>query len=322
MKAIRAAYTGEPDVMKLEELPTPAPGANELLVRVEAAGVNFIDIYHRTGMYKLPLPLSLGLEGAGIIETVGEGVRGFAPGDRVAWCAAPGSYATHVRVPAEKAVPVPSSVDARTAAAMLLQGLTAHYLCQSTYPLKPGDTCVVHAGAGGVGLLLTQMAKLAGARVIATVSTEEKAALSRGAGADEVVLYTRDDFVAAAKAATGGRGVQVVYDAVGQTTFDASLRALAPRGYMVLYGASSGAVPPLDPQRLAAGGSLFLTRPTLVHYTLTRDELLGRARQIIGWIEQGALKVRIGATFPLAEAAAAHAALASRAPTGKVLLLP
>ncbi|HKA91928.1 MAG TPA: quinone oxidoreductase [Haliangiales bacterium] len=322
MRAIRAAQTGDPEVMKVEELPTPAPGPGEVLVRVEAAGVNFIDIYQRSGAYKVPLPFAPGLEGAGIVEAVGEGVRDVAPGLRVAWCAAPGSYASHVRVPAEKAVPVPASIDGRIAAAAMLQGLTAHYLTHTTYPLRPGDTCVIHAGAGGVGLLLTQMAKAAGARVIATVSTEAKAELSRGAGADVVVLYTRDDFVAATHAATGGRGAQVVYDSVGQTTFDAGLRALAPRGVMVLYGQSSGPVPPFDPQRLAAGGSLFLTRPTLVHFTRTREELLGRSRDLFGWIEGRALSVRIGATFPLAEAAAAHRALASRATTGKVLLLP
>jgi NADPH2:quinone reductase len=322
MKAIRAAQTGEPEVMTLHELPTPAPGAHQLLVRVEAAGVNFIDIYHRTGAYKLPLPLALGLEGAGIIEAVGEAAHGFRVGERVAWSAAPGSYATHVLVAAEKAVPVPASIDGRTAAATMLQGMTAHYLVGSTYPLKAGETCIIHAGAGGVGLLLTQMAKRVGARVITTVSTEEKAALSRAAGADIVVRYTRDDFVAAAKEATGGRGVQVVYDSVGQTTFDAGLRALAPRGMFVLFGQSSGPVPPFELQRLAAGGSLYVTRPTLVNYTETREELMGRAGQLFQWIDAGKLAIRIGATFPLADAAAAHRALASRATTGKVLLLP
>ena len=322
MKAIRAAKTGGPEVMHLEELPTPRPGEGELLVRVEAAGVNFIDIYQRSGAYKLPLPLVLGAEGAGVVEAKGPNVGEFEVGDRVAWSGAPGSYATHVLVAADKAVAIPAAIDSRTAAAAMLQGITAHYLSRSTYHLQQGDTCVVHAAAGGVGLLLTQMAKIAGARVVGTVSTKDKAQLAKANGADVIVLYTHDDFVAAAKKATDGRGVQVVYDSVGQTTFDGSLRSLAPRGMLVLYGQSSGPVPPVDPQRLNAGGSLYLTRPTLAHYIATRGELLTRARELFVWIETGLVKVRIGATFPLAEAADAHRALAARETTGKVLLIP
>jgi len=320
MKAIRAAKTGDPEVMQLEELPTPKPGEGELLVRVEAAGVNFIDIYQRSGAYKVQLPLPLGQEGAGVVEARGPNVGEFEVGDRVAWCNVPGSYTTHALVPAEKAVAVPAAVDSRTAAAAMLQGLTAHYLSRSTYHIQRGDTCLVHAAAGGAGLLLTQMAKIAGARVVGTVSTKDKAVLAKANGVDVVAHY--DDFVAAAKKATEGRGVQVVYDSVGQTTFDDSLRSLATRGMMVLFGQSSGAVPPVDPQRLNAGGSLYLTRPTLAHYIATRGELLARARELFVWIETGLVKVRIGATFPLAKAADAHRALAARETTGKVLLIP
>jgi NADPH:quinone reductase len=316
MKAIRASLPGGPEVLRLEELETPRPGAGELLVRVEAAGVNFIDVYHRSGQYPMPPPIKVGREGAGVVEAAGDGTD-VAVGSRVAWCDASGSYATHVVVPAARAVPVPAGVDARTAAAAMLQGMTAHYLARATFALGDGDVCVVHAGAGGVGLLLTQIAKRAGARVITTVSTEEKAALSRAAGADEAVGY--EAFVDAAKRYGGAR---VVYDSVGKTTFDASLQALRPRGLLVLFGQSSGAVPAFDLQRLNSGGSLFITRPTLVHYTMTRDELLGRAGDILGMIASGALSIRIGATYPLAEAAAAHRALEGRATTGKVLLIP
>jgi NADPH:quinone reductase len=322
MKAIRAAQTGGPEVMHLEELPTPKPAEGELLVRVEAAGVNFIDINQRSGVYKVQLPFAVGLEGAGVVEAKGPNVGEFEVGDRVAWCGVPGSYATHAIVPAEKAVAVPAAIDSRTAAAAMLQGLTAHYLTRSTYHLQQGDACLVHAAAGGVGLLLTQMAKIAGARVVGTVSTKEKAELAKANGVDVIVLYTQDDFVLAAKKATEGRGVQVVYDSVGQTTFDDSMRSLAPRGMLVLFGQSSGPVPPVDPQRLHLGGSLFLTRPTLVHYTATRGELLTRARELFVWIETGLVKVRIGAAFPLVEAGDAHRALAARETTGKVLLIP
>lgn len=322
MKAIRIHQFGGPEVMRLEEAPTPEAAAGHLLVRVEAAGVNYIDTYQRSGQYKVPLPYTLGLEGAGIVEAVGPGVEGFERGARVAWAQALGSYATHVLVPAHKAVPVPPTLSAPDAAAAMLQGMTAHYLARSTYPLKKGDTCLIHAGAGGVGLLLTQMARAAGARVFTTVSTEEKAELSREAGADETILYTREDFAAAARRLTGGRGVQVVYDSVGRDTFERSLDCLAPRGMLVLFGQSSGAVAPLDPQVLSARGSLFLTRPTLGHYTLTREELLARATDVFSWIGSGALRLHIGATFTLAEAARAHQDLQGRRTTGKVLLIP
>jgi NADPH:quinone reductase len=322
MKAIRIHEYGGPDAMRVEDLPTPAAGPGQLLVRVAASGVNYIDVYQRSGQYKVPLPYAPGLEGAGEVEGAGPGVTGFTPGQRVAWTNVPGSYATHALVPAEKAVPVPEGVDTRVAAAVMLQGMTAHYLAQATWPLKPGHTCLVHAGAGGVGLLLTQMAKRAGARVLTTVSTDEKARLSRQAGADEVILYTREDFVEAVRRLTNGQGLQVVYDSVGRDTFEKGLGCLMPRGMMVLFGQSSGAVAPIDPQVLSARGSLFLTRPTLGHYTLTREELLGRAGDCFSGIASGALKVRIGAEFPLAEAARAHTELEGRRTTGKVLLIP
>jgi NADPH2:quinone reductase len=322
MRAIRVHQYGGPEAMGLEELPTPTPGAGQALVRIEAAGVNFIDIYQCTGLYKGALPLPLGLEAAGVVEAVGAGVTGVKAGDRVAWTSVPGSYATHTLVPADRLVPLPAGVDARTGAAAMLQGMTAHYLSHSTYPLKPGDTCLVHAAAGGVGLLLCQMAKRAGARVIGTVSTEEKARLAREAGAAEVILYTRQDFEAEVKRVTGGKGVQVVYDSVAKDTFDKGLNCLAPRGYMVLYGQSSGPIGPVDPQILNAKGSLFLTRPSLQHHILTREELLERAGEVLGWIQKGQLKLRIGATFPLADAAEAHRQLEGRRTTGKVLLIP
>jgi NADPH2:quinone reductase len=322
MKVIRVHEYGGPAAMRLEDLPTPAPRPGEVLVRVEASGVNYLDTYQRSGQYKVPLPYALGQEGAGVIEAVGTGVAGLAAGSRVAWTNVPGSYATHTLVPAEKAVPVPDGVEARMAGAVMLQGMTAHYLAHSTYRLKEGDSCLVHAGAGGVGLLLTQMARAAGARVITTVSTEDKARLSREAGADEVVLYTRQDFAEAVRALTDGKGLAVVYDSVGKDTFDKSLACLAPRGLLVLYGQSSGAVTPIDPQVLSARGSLFLTRPTLGHYLLTREELLSRAADCFSWMASGRLKVRIGAEFPLAEAARAHEALEGRRTTGKVLLVP
>ena len=322
MRAIRVQQFGGPEAMELEELPTPKPGDGQALVRIEAAGVNFIDVYQRTGLYKNPLPYGLGLEGAGVVEAVGGGVTTVRVGDRVAWTGIPGSYATHNVVPADKLVTLPAGVDARAGASAMLQGMTAHYLAHSTYPLKAGDTCLVHAAAGGVGLLLCQMAKRAGARVIGTVSTEEKAKLAREAGADEVILYTRQDFEAEVKRLTGGKGVQVVYDSVGKDTFEKGFNCLAMRGCMVLYGASSGPVAPLDPQVLNAKGSLFLTRPSLFHYTATREELVKRAGDVLGWIQKGELKLRIGATFPLAEAAKAHQDLEGRRTTGKVLLIP
>jgi NADPH2:quinone reductase len=291
------------------------------LVRVQAAGLNFIDIYHRTGLYPLPLPLAIGLEGAGTIEKIGNNVSDLKVGERVAWASVPGSYATHVVAPADRLVPVPDAVATEVAAALLLQGMTAHYLMKTVFPLRAGHTALVHAVAGGVGLLLTQMAKHAGAQVIGTVSTEAKAALAKDAGADHVINYQVNDFAAEAKRLTGGRGVNVVYDSVGKTTFDGSLDALAPRGYLALFGQSSGVVPSLDPARLAKG-SYFLTRPSLPHYTATREELLSRARDLFDMVGAGQLRVRIDRTFPLAQAADAHRALTGRTTTGKVLLIP
>src|SRR5262245_38165608 len=322
MRAIRVHEYGGPEAMRLEELPMPKPVDGQALVRVEAAGVNFIDVYQRSGLYKNPLPFSLGLEGGGVVEAVGHGVTTVRPGDQVAWTGVPGSYATHNVVPADRLVVLPTGVDARSGAAAMLQGMTAHYLAHSTYPLKPDDACLVHAAAGGVGLLLCQMARRAGARVIGTVSTEEKAKLAREAGAHDVILYTRQDFEAEVKRLTSGKGLQVVYDSVGHDTFEKGLNCLAPRGYMVLYGASSGPVGQLDPQVLNAKGSLFLTRPSLFHHMATREELVRRAGDVLGWIQRGELKIRIGATFPLAEAAQAHRDLEGRRTTGKVLLIP
>jgi NADPH:quinone reductase len=322
MRVIRVHEFGGPEVMRLEEAEPPEPGPGQAHVRVEAAGVNFIDIYHRTGLYPNALPFALGQEAAGTVEAVGPGAGEVRVGDRVAWKDQFGSYATHAVVPVEKLVPVPEGVEASDAAAAMLQGMTAHYLSHSTYPLKEGETCLIHAAAGGVGLLLCQMAKLRGARVIGTTSSEEKADLAREAGADEVILYSREDFAAAARRLTGGEGVDVVYDGVGKETFDKSLDALRMRGSMVLFGQASGPVPPLDPQVLNAKGSLFLTRPLLGHYTRTRDELLWRARDVFGWIAEGKLNIRVGQTYPLAEAAQAHRDLAGRKTTGKTLLLP
>jgi NADPH2:quinone reductase len=322
MRAIRVHQFGGPEAMKLEELPTPQPGPGQALVRIEAAGVNFIDVYQRTGAYKNPLPYSLGLEGAGVVEAVGAGVTTVRTGDRAAWTGVPGSYATHNVVPADRLVALPAGVDARAGASAMLQGMTAHYLAHSTYPLKSGDACLIHAAAGGVGLLLCQMARRAGARVIGTVSTEEKAKLAREAGAQDVILYTGQDFEAEVKRLTGGKGLQVVYDSVGRDTFEKGFNCLASRGYMVLYGAWRGPVAPLDPQVVNAKGSLFLTRPSLFHYIATRDDLVRRAGDVLGWIQKGELKLRIGATFPLAEAAQAHRDLEGRRTTGKVLLIP
>lgn len=322
MKAIRVTRFGGPEMLGLEEVPVPAPGPGQALVKVEAAGLNYIDVYHRTGLYPNPLPFTPGLEGAGTVAALGPDAGGFRPGDRVAWASALGSYAEQVLVPAAQLVLVPSGVELRTAAALMLQGMTAHYLCEATYPLKPGDTCLIHAAAGGVGLLLVQMAKQRGARVFGTVSTDEKAALARGAGADEVILYTKQDFLAEVKRLTGGRGVQVVYDSVGQATFDKSLDCLVPRGMLALFGQSSGPVPPFSPGILASKGSLFLTRPSLFHYVADRASLEARASAVLGAAASGRLKVRIERTFPLAEAAEAHRTLEGRKTTGKVLLLP
>ena len=322
MKAIRIESHGGPEVLRLTDVPEPTPAEGQLLVRVEAAGVNFIDVYHRTGLYPNPLPLTPGLEGAGVVTRVGPGATGFREGDRVTWTKAPGSYAEVALVPAEQAVAVPEGVETRTAAAVMLQGLTAHYLCHDTCPLKPGDTCLVHAAAGGVGLLLVQMAKEKGARVFGTVSTEEKAALAREAGADEVIIYTREDFLDAVKRLTDGRGLRVVYDSVGKTTAEKSLDCLAPRGMMVLFGNASGPAGSIDPLVLSQKGSLFLTRPVLFHYIPDRVSLERRSTDVLNGVATGELQVRIGATFPLADAAEAHRALEGRETTGKVLLLP
>ncbi|MCK6551370.1 quinone oxidoreductase [Myxococcota bacterium] len=322
MQQIVAEHPGGPEVLQLVERPSPTPGAAELRVRVEAAGVNFIDVYHRTGLYPLPAPIALGLEGAGIVEALGPGVTDVAVGDRVAWAGAQGSYASEVVVAANKAVRVPDGVDAKTAAAIMLQGMTAELLSSSAYPLGPRDTCLVHAAAGGVGLLLVQLAKRRGARVIGTVSSRDKAELARAAGADEVILYTESDFVAEVARLTGGTKVDVVYDSVGRTTFDRSLDCLRPRGMMVLFGQSSGPVPPVDLQVLARKGSLFVTRPTLFSYVATREELLARASTIFDAVREGSLTVRIHDVLPLARAADAHRALEGRRTTGKLLLVP
>lgn len=322
MKAIRVHKYGGPDALTFEDLPTPQPGPGQALVKIEAIGLNFIDVYQRTGLYPAPLPRLMGVEGAGVVQAVGPDVAEVRVGDRVAYTGVPGSYAEHAIVPSERLVRLPSGVDTRTAAAAMLQGMTAHYLVHTTYPLKRGDSCLVHAAAGGVGLLLCQMARDAGARVFGTVSTQEKARLAREAGAEVAIRYTEHDFEAEVKRLTNGQGVQVVYDSVAKDTFEKSLNCLSPRGYLVLYGQSSGPVPPFDVNQLSAKGSLFLTRPTLGHYTRTRDELLERAHDVLNAVSSGTLKLRIGATFPLAEAAEAHRQLEGRKTSGKVLLIP
>ncbi|HEX8847054.1 MAG TPA: quinone oxidoreductase [Pyrinomonadaceae bacterium] len=322
MKAIRVEAYGGPDALVLQEVDKPVPEPGEALVRIEAIGVNYIDVYHRTGLYPLPLPFTPGTEAAGTVEAVGDGVTEFKAGDRVAYAMAVGSYAEYASVPAARLVKLPDGVDAKTAAAAMLQGMTAHYLVTSTYMLKAKDTALVHAAAGGVGLLLIQMAKRIGARVIGTVSTEEKAQLAREAGADEVIIYTEQDFQEETRRLTSGRGVEVVYDSVGKTTFMKSLDSLAPRGMLALFGQSSGPVPPFDAALLAQKGSLFLTRPSLAQYTATREELLWRAGDVLAWVGAGELKLRVGKTFPLSEVAEAHRQLEGRETTGKVLLIP
>ncbi|HUA60707.1 MAG TPA: quinone oxidoreductase [Verrucomicrobiae bacterium] len=320
MKAIHVLKPGGPGAMQLVEVPVPQPGPNQVLVKIAAIGVNFIDVYFRTGLYKSELPIILGNEAAGTVEAAGEGVSGFKKGDRVAYAMSRGSYAEYAVVPAAVVAHVPAAVELPTAAAAMLQGMTAHYLTHSTYPLKSGDTCLVHAAAGGAGGLIVQMARSLGARVFGTVSTEEKAEIARRHGADEVILYTKEDFQAAIKRLTDGRGVDVVYDSVGVTTFEGSLNSLRPRGMMVLFGQSSGPVPPFDPNILNAKGSLFLTRPSLGNYLLTRDELEWRSGDVLGAVASGALKLRIDRTYPLAEAASAHRDLEARRTTGKILL--
>jgi NADPH2:quinone reductase len=322
MKAILVRETGGPEVLKYEDVPEPSPKPGEALVTVNAAGLNFIDTYQRGGVYKVPLPFVLGQEGAGIVSALGSDVEKLKVGDKVAWTGILGSYAERIAVPAERLVALPAGFDTKQGAAMMLQGMTAHYLACTTYPLKPGDTALVHAGAGGVGLLLTQIAKMRGARVITTVSTDEKARLSEEAGADHVVPYTSVNFEEAVKRLTNGKGVNVVYDSVGQSTFAKSLNCLAPRGMLVLFGQSSGPVAPFDPQVLSQKGSLFLTRPTLVNYIATRADLQQRAGDLIGWIAAGRLKLRMKFEFSLRDAAEAHRALEGRKTTGKVLLIP
>lgn len=322
MKAIQVKQVGGPEAMELADLPVPEPKANEAVVKLAASGVNFIDVYVREGRYKAPLPLVVGQEGAGLVTAIGSDVKTLKTGDRVAYASVLGSYAEYAAVPADRLVPVPSGVTDQQAAAAMLQGMTAHYLSHSTFPLKRGDTALVHAAAGGVGLLLTQMAHNIGARVIGTVSTDEKAKLAREAGADEIILYTQSDFEEETKKLTGGKGVDVVYDSVGKTTFEKGLNILRPRGMMVLFGGSSGAVPPFDLIALSQKGSLYVTRPTLAHYTITREELLERAGSVFGMISGGKLKLRIEHTYPLSEAQRAHRELEGRKTTGKLLLIP
>jgi NADPH2:quinone reductase len=322
MKAIQINETGGPEVLKLAELPIPQPGPGQVLIRVEAVGVNFIEIYFRKGVYKAALPLTLGSEAAGTVEELGPGVTGFTTGDAVASVGVLGSYAEYALVPAASLVKVPAELSMQQAAAALLQGMTAHYLAYSTFPLKAGETALVHAGAGGVGLLLTQIASRLGARVITTVSTAQKAKLSREAGASDVILYTKQDFEAEVKRLTKNKGVDVVYDSVGKTTFESSLNCLRPRGLLVLFGASSGPVPSFDLIQLSGKGSLFITRPTLWHYVATREELEWRAGDVLSWAAKGELKLRTEHVYRLSEAAQAQTDLETRKTTGKILLEP
>jgi len=322
MKAILVEQYGGPEQLRLQEVSTPSPGPGEALVKMAVAGVNFIDIYHRTGLYRLDLPITLGMEGAGVVEAVGPGVSEVTVGDRVAYAMSRGSYAEYAVVPAWLLAKLPPALDFHSAAAAMLQGMTAHYLTHSTFPLKAGDVCLIHAAAGGVGLLLVQMAKMRGARVFGTVSTEAKAALVREAGADDVIIYTRQDFLEEVRRATDGRGVDVVYDSVGAATWEKSLDCLRPRGMMVSFGNASGAVPAFQPLLLSQKGSIFLTRPTLAHYCATREEFLWRAGDVLGWVQSGRLKLRIERVYKLSEAAEAHRALESRATSGKLLLVP
>lgn len=322
MKAVRVHQYGGPEVLRYEEVPIPEPGAGEARVKIEAIGLNYIDTYQRTGLYPLKVPFTLGMEGAGVVDATGPNVTEVKKGDRVAYAMVLGSYAEYAVAPAWKLAPLPRGIDSRLGAAVMLQGMTAHYLTHSAYPLKKGETALVHAAAGGVGLLLIQVAKRLGATVFGTVSTEEKAKLAREAGADEVILYTQTDFAAEVKKLTKGAGAHVVYDSVGKDTFEKSLDCLRPRGYLALFGQSSGPVPPFELGKLAAKGSLFVTRPTLLHYASNREELLQRSNDLFRWIESGQLKVRIDKTFPLSEAAEAHRQLEARKTTGKVLLIP
>ena len=322
MKAIQVKQPGGPEVLELVDVPVSEPKANDAVVKLVASGVNFIDVYQREGRYKVPLPFVLGQEGAGVVTAVGSDVTSVKAGDRVAWTGVLGGYAQYASVPADRLVPIPERVTDQQAAAAMLQGMTAHYLCHDTYPLKRGETALVHAAAGGVGLLLVQMAHHIGARILATVSTDETAKLAREAGADEIILYTKSDFEAETRHLTNGQGVHVVYDSVGKTTFEKGLNVLRPRGMMVLFGGSSGAVPPFDLIALSQKGSLYVTRPTLVNYIATREELLSRSAAVFAMISSGKLKLRIAHTYPLAEAQRAHRDLEGRKTTGKLLLLP
>ena len=322
MKAIRVHAPGGPEALRYEDVAQPSPAAGQVLVKVEAAGVNYIDVYQRNGLYKVATPFTLGQEAAGVVSAVGAGVTDPKVGDHVVYASILGAYAEYAVVPADRVVVLPEGVTTRQAAAVMVQGMTAHYLACTTYPLKTGDTCLVHAAAGGVGLLLCQVASRRGARVIGTVSTREKAALARDAGARDVILYTEQDFEVEAKRLTGGLGLQVVYDSVGKTTFEKGLNCLTRRGMMVLYGQSSGPIGSFDPQVLMQKGSLFLTRPTIAHYIATRAELVTRAGEVLSWLKSGTLKVRIEHEFSLAEAAEAHRALEARKTTGKLLLIP
>ena len=322
MKGIRVHAPGGPEALRYEDVAQPSPTAGQVLVKVEAAGVNYIDVYQRNGLYKVATPFTLGQEAAGVVSAVGAGVTDPKVGDRVVYASILGAYAEYAVVPADRVVVLPEGVTTRQAAAVMVQGMTAHYLACTTYPLKTGDTCLVHAAAGGVGLLLCQVASRRGARVIGTVSTREKAALAREAGARDVILYTEQDFETEVKRLTNGLGLQVVYDSVGKTTFDMGLNCLTRRGMMVLYGQSSGPIGSFDPQVLMQKGSLFLTRPTIAHYIATRAELVTRAGEVLSWLKSGRLKVRIEHEFSLAEAAEAHRALEARKTTGKLLLIP
>ena len=322
MQAIQVSQTGGPEVLTPVDLPMPTPKPNEVLVQIKAAGVNFIDVYVREGRYPTPLPFVNGQEAAGVVTEAGHEVTTLKPGDRVAYTSALGSYAEYAAVPASRLVKIPDELDFEQAAAAMLQGMTAHYLVHSSYPLKKGETALIHAAAGGVGLLLVQMAKTIGARVIATAGTQEKVQLARAAGADECIVYTEADFETETRRLTNGAGVHVVYDGVGKATFDKDLNVLRPRGYLVLFGGSSGAVPPFDLIKLSQKGSLFITRPTLAHYTATREELEWRANDVLQSIARGELKLRIHKVYPLAEAAQAHRDLEGRKTTGKLLLKP
>jgi len=322
MKAIQVSQTGGPEVLTLIELPVPEPGPNEAVVQIEAAGVNFIDVYFREGRYPAPLPFVNGQEAAGIVVAAGVDASNVSIGDRVAYTGALGSYSEYAAVPADRLVKIPDQLDFNQAAAAMLQGMTAHYLCHSTYPVKPGETVLVHAAAGGVGLLLVQMCKLIGARVIGTAGSENKAKLARDAGADEVIVYTEQDFEAETRRLTEDQGVHVVYDGVGKDTFAKGLKVLRPRGYLVLFGGASGAVPPFDLLELTKHGSLFVTRPSLQHYVATRAELEQRSGDVLQMITTGNLKLRIHKTYSLAEAETAHRDLEGRKTTGKLLLIP